>query len=731
MTSFDILADRTILITGGTGSFGNAVVRRFLTSAIREIRIFSRDESKQEEMRVALGDSRVKFYLGDVREYGGVHDAMRGVDLVFHAAALKQVPSCEFYPLEAVRTNVLGAENVINAAVANGVQRVIALSTDKAVYPINAMGLSKAMMEKLVIAKSRTLSVGQTVLCATRYGNVMASRGSVIPLFVRQLKQGEELTVTDPAMTRFLMSLADSVELVLYAYRNARQGDIFVQKAPACTVGDLAEALRVTFRKRNPIRVIGTRHGEKLYEFAGLARGDDAGGGSRPVLPGTGGQPGLELFALFYRRGGEHLTGRGLYFAQCRTAGRDPRGRSALTTGLHPAGTGVRPPADADLRRARVLRKIVTIVGTRPELIKMSLVIERLDRLTRHVLVHTGQNHDHELNQIFFDDLGIRRPDHFLEAAGAGPMETIAHILVAADRVLAQEQPDAVLIYGDTNSGLAVIPAKRRQIPVFHMEAGNRCFDQRVPEELNRKVIDHLSDVNMVLTEHARRYLLAEGLPGERIFKVGSHMAEVLARHRERIEASPILDALGLRTGEFFLVSAHREENVDPPARLEALLASLNALAEAYGYPVIVSTHPRTRKRLAAETEIARSLSPLIRFLPPFGFTDYIRLQLAAYCVLSDSGTITEEASLLDIPAVTMRDAHERPEGVDAGTLIMASLDPARLLDAVRTVRDGFAGTRRYAGRVPDYEAEAVSAKVARIVLSYIDQVNRVVWSKP
>lgn len=374
------------------------------------------------------------------------------------------------------------------------------------------------------------------------------------------------------------------------------------------------------------------------------------------------------------------------------------------------------------------MRKILTIVGTRPELIKMSRVIPKLDTLSRHVLVHTGQNFDYELNQIFFDDLGIRKPDHFLEAAGEGPAGTIASIIVKADQVFADEAPDAVLIYGDTNSGLAVIPAKRRKIPVFHMEAGNRSFDQRVPEELNRKVIDHLSDINMVLTEHARRYLLAEGLPGDRIFKVGSHMAEVLAHFRPKIEGSAILETLGLESGRFFLVSAHREENVDSPPRVRTLLDTLNRLAAEYGFPVIVSTHPRTRQRLAAQS--TDELSPLVRFLAPFGFTDYVKLQLEAHCVLSDSGTITEEASLLDLPAVTMRDAHERPEGMDAGTLVMSRLEPDLLMDAIRVARDGWTGPRRFAGAVPDYEGGEVSAKVVRIVLSYIDFVNRVVWSK-
>ena len=377
------------------------------------------------------------------------------------------------------------------------------------------------------------------------------------------------------------------------------------------------------------------------------------------------------------------------------------------------------------------MRKVLTILGTRPELIKMSLVIERLDRLTHHVLVHTGQNHDYGLNQVFFEDLGIRRPDHFLDAAGKDAIETIARVLTGVDAVLEREQPEAVLIYGDTNSGLAVIAAKRRKIPVFHMEAGNRCFDQRVPEELNRKIIDHLSDVNMTLTEHARRYLLAEGLPADRTFKVGSPMAEVLDYFRGKIAASDVLSRLELESGRYFIVSAHREENVDDPARLAALLGCLDRLAREHDLPVIVSTHPRTRQRLSVSGAAgpAVELSPLIRFLAPLSFTDYVHLQTQAYCVLSDSGTITEEAALLDFPAVTLRDAHERPEGMDAGTLVMASLKPDHVLDAVRCAREGV-GTR-HAGRIPDYEAGPVSAKVVRIVLSYIDHVNRVVWSKP
>jgi UDP-N-acetylglucosamine 2-epimerase len=328
--------------------------------------------------------------------------------------------------------------------------------------------------------------------------------------------------------------------------------------------------------------------------------------------------------------------------------------------------------------------KVMTIVGTRPELIKMSRVIAELDAHTRHVLVHTGQNYDYELNQLFFEELGIRKPDYFLNAVGENAAQTIGQVIIKADEVMARENPDAVLFYGDTNSCLAVISAKRRKVPVFHMEAGNRCFDQRVPEELNRKVLDHLSDINLVLSEHARRYLIAEGVRPETIMKTGSHMREVLDYYLPKIEASDVLGRLGLSAGQYFLVSAHREENVDVPENLRDLLDTLNALADAYGFPVIVSTHPRTRKRL--DDLGAGPANPLVQFAKPFGFFDYNKLQMEACCVISDSGTITEEASLLNLPAVTIRNAHERPEGMDVGTLIMTGLKKERVLDAVKVV---------------------------------------------
>lgn len=372
--------------------------------------------------------------------------------------------------------------------------------------------------------------------------------------------------------------------------------------------------------------------------------------------------------------------------------------------------------------------KVMTIVGTRPELIKMSRVIAELDRQVDHVLVHTGQNYDYELNQVFFEDLEIRKPDHFLGAAGETAAQTIAQVISKTDELFAAAHPDAVLLYGDTNSCLAVISAKRRKIPVFHMEAGNRCFDQRVPEELNRKVLDHLSDINLVLTEHARRYLIAEGIRPETIIKTGSHMREVLDYYMPKIEASDAVRRLGLEEGKFFLASAHREENVDSPEALRDLLDTLEALVGKYGFPVIVSTHPRTRKRLEGLEQ--RVLDSRIRFLKPFGFCDYNRLQLGAFCVLSDSGTITEEASLLNLPAVTLRNAHERPEGMDAGTLIMSGLKKERVLDAVAVVTSQYSKAKRVMAPVADYEAAAVSNQIVRVVLSYVDYVNRTVWHK-
>ena len=372
--------------------------------------------------------------------------------------------------------------------------------------------------------------------------------------------------------------------------------------------------------------------------------------------------------------------------------------------------------------------KVMTIVGTRPELIKMSRVIAELDQHVNHLLVHTGQNYDYELNGLFFEDLGIRKPDYFLEAVGDNAAQTIARVIEKSDVILEKEKPDAVLLYGDTNSCLAVIAAKRRKIPVFHMEAGNRCFDQRVPEELNRKVLDHLSDINLVLTEHARRYLIAEGIRPETIIKTGSHMQEVLEYYKPQIEKSDILNKLGLKSNQFFIVSAHREENIDSPQNMQDMIQTLNALAQEYKVPVIVSTHPRTKKKLDS-MELGK-LDPLVQFLKPFGFCDYIKLQMEALCVVSDSGTISEEGSLLNLPAIMIRNAHERPEGMDVGTVIMSGLKKDRVLDAVKVIVAQHDKTKRVMHAVADYEGGPVSKQILRIVLSYIDYVNRTVWFK-
>lgn len=372
--------------------------------------------------------------------------------------------------------------------------------------------------------------------------------------------------------------------------------------------------------------------------------------------------------------------------------------------------------------------KVMTIIGTRPELIKMSRVIHEFDNNTNHILVHTGQNYDYELNQIFFDDLNIRKPDYFLGAAGENAAQTIGQVIIKSDEVMEKEKPDAVLLYGDTNSCLAVISAKRKKIPVFHMEAGNRCFDQRVPEELNRKVLDHLSDINLVLTEHARRYLIAEGIRPETIIKTGSHMKEVFDFYAPKIQQSNVLKDLRLKSKEFFLVSAHREENVDSTENLLNLIESLNALVQTYQFPVIVSTHPRTQNRIDSLPRV--ELNSKIQFCKPFGFFDYNKLQMEAFCVVSDSGTITEEASILGMPAITIRNAHERPEGMDVGTLIMSGLKSDRVLDAVRIVTSQSKHEGSSFGVVPDYEASDVSKKILRIVSSYVDYINRTVWRK-
>jgi UDP-N-acetylglucosamine 2-epimerase (non-hydrolysing) len=371
--------------------------------------------------------------------------------------------------------------------------------------------------------------------------------------------------------------------------------------------------------------------------------------------------------------------------------------------------------------------KVMTVVGTRPEIIRLSRVMAKLDEYCEHILVHTGQNYDFELNEIFFQDLGIRKPDHFLSAAGASGAETIGNVIIAVDKVLADVQPEALLVLGDTNSCMAVIPAKRRKIPTFHMEAGNRCFDMRVPEEINRRIVDHTADINLTYSTIARDYLLREGLLPDRVIKTGSPMFEVLNHFREGIEASDVLERLGLEEGKFFVVSAHREENVDSDRNFLALVDTLNAVAEQYGYPVIVSTHPRTQKRVDA---MGVQFHGNVRLLKPLGFKDYNKLQLSAKAVLSDSGTISEEASILNFPALNIREAHERPEGMEETAAMMVGLSTERVLQGLAILENQGRGDERSMRLVEDYSMPNVAEKVVRIIHSYRDYVMQTVWKQ-
>ena len=372
--------------------------------------------------------------------------------------------------------------------------------------------------------------------------------------------------------------------------------------------------------------------------------------------------------------------------------------------------------------------KVMTVVGTRPEIIRLSRVIAALERYTHHILVHTGQNYEYELNQVFFDDLELRAPDYLLEAAGKTPAETVGLVITRVDEVMAAKNPDALLILGDTNSCLAAYPAKRRKIPVFHMEAGNRCFDQRVPEEINRKIVDHISDINMPYSSIGREYLLREGLPPDRVIKTGSPMFEVLHYYLPKIERSTVLEALSLNPLDYFVLSCHREENVDDEGNFRGLIEILQGLAVSYGKRVIMTTHPRTKKRIEQERV---ELPPLVELHKPFGLIDYVKLQINARAVLSDSGTITEESSILNFPALNIRQAHERPEGMEEGTVIMTGLDWQLVRDGLTVLETQHRGNDRTLRIVDDYNLPNVSEKILRIILSYTDYVNRVVWRKP
>lgn len=371
--------------------------------------------------------------------------------------------------------------------------------------------------------------------------------------------------------------------------------------------------------------------------------------------------------------------------------------------------------------------KLMTVVGTRPEIIRLSRVMAACDQYFDHVLVHTGQNYDYELNEIFFTDLGIRKPDHFLNAAGGTGAETIGNVIITVDKILDEVQPEALLVLGDTNSCMAVLPAKRRKIPTFHMEAGNRCFDMRVPEEINRRIVDHTADINLTYSTIARDYLLAEGLPADLVIKTGSPMFEVLNHYKAKIEASDVLERLGLKEQQYFIVSAHREENINSDQNFLDLVAMLNAVAEKYQFPVIVSTHPRTRKRIE---QLNIEFHPLIQLLKPLGFSDYNKLQLSAKAALSDSGTINEESSIMNFPALNLRQAHERPEGMEEAAVMMVGLTAERILQGLEILESQARGEERQLRLVEDYSMPNVSDKVVRIIMSYTDYVNRVIWKK-
>ena len=371
--------------------------------------------------------------------------------------------------------------------------------------------------------------------------------------------------------------------------------------------------------------------------------------------------------------------------------------------------------------------KIVTVVGTRPEIIRLACLIKKLDKYCEHILIHTEQNYDYELNEIFFDDLGIRKPDYFLGAAGATVAETIGNVIIETDKVLDEIQPEAMLVLGDTNSCMALLAGKRRKIPTFHMEAGNRCFDQRVPEEINRRLVDHMADINLTYSSIARDYLLSEGLPADMVIKTGSPMFEVLNTYRDGIDSSDVLTHLGIKEYEFFVVSAHREENVDSDKHFLNLMDTLNTIADSYQLPIIVSTHPRTQKRL---DEMKVELNSMIQLLKPLGFMDYNKLQICAKAVLSDSGTINEEASIMNFPALNLREAHERPEGMEEAVVTMTGLEKKRIMQSLAIIDNQPRGKQRLMRQVSDYSMPNVSDKIVRIVHSYTDYVNRKVWKK-
>jgi UDP-N-acetylglucosamine 2-epimerase (non-hydrolysing) len=694
------LEGKRILVTGGTGSLGQTLVRRLLTGERGQpakVIVFSRDEAKQHYMRLdfqhraAATDDIIYqnssqilgFRIGDVRDYGSFLTALRESDVVFHAAALKQVPTCEYFPYEAVQTNVIGPSNLVRAIRENDtpVEVVVGISTDKACKPVNVMGMTKALQERILLEAN--IGSNKAKFVCVRYGNVIASRGSVVPLFVEQIRRGGPVTITLREMTRFLLTLDRAVDTVFAAVDKGEPGETYIPRVPTANVADIARALMT---KEVQIVYTGVRPGEKIHEvmvseeerFRTIER--DGYYVILPILPELRDQRRIEP-VLAGEYSSEH----------------DNVGVEELC-------------GDRSLRVMRV----VTIFGTRPEIIRLCRILPLLDRHCEHVTVHTGQNYEENLSDIFLRDLDVRQPDVNLGARTTSFAEQTGTILAGVDRVLVDRKPDRVLILGDTNSALSSIVAARRGIPVFHMEAGNRCYDDRVPEEVNRRIVDHSSTILLPYTMRSKENLVREGIERDRIFVTGNPIHEVLEHFGPEIDGSGVLDRVGVERNGFFLATMHRAENVDEPRRLDLLLQGLSRVADEHAMPMLVSVHPRTASRLEVFGVSPRSAR--VRLLEPLGFFDFVRLEKNARLVLSDSGTVQEECAIFNVPNVTIRDVTERPETIECGSNILSGADP----EAVARAAELAMATGNEWAAPAEYLARNVSRTVTKIVLGYL-----------
>ena len=714
---FETLLDgKRVLIIGGTGSLGQTLLRRIMNEHAgkpERIVLFSRDEAKQYQIRAQFQNRnaathdviyqdigrRLEFRVGDARDLHAVCAALRDIDIVIYAAAMKQVPTCEYFPFEAVMTNVVGAENVIRAAREFGrdIETVVGISTDKAVKPVNVMGMTKALQERVFARASLDLPNARFVV--VRYGNVLASRGSAIPLFLEQIREGGPVTITHREMTRFLLSLKQAVDVIFHALQHAKTGETVVPRLRGARVVDIAKAL--IGDRDIEMEMTGIRPGEKLHEvliseeecFRTAQRGDYFV--IESILPDL-----------------RHAGPQDRFLQREYHSGEDLMDLESIKGLLTDAELTVDAVQHGGITRVAAV-KIVTVLGTRPEIIRLSRIIPKLDECVEHILVNTGQNFDPSLSTQFFTELEVRKPDYELGATGQSFGQQIGRILEGCEAVFVKESPNRLLILGDTNSALCSIVAKRLGIEIFHMEAGNRCYDDRVPEEVNRRLIDHASDVLMPYTVRSRANLLREGIDGERIFVTGNPILEVIDHAQAKIDASRALDSLELTPSEYMLVTLHRAENVDIEVRLRSFTEALRLLAERYGRPIVVSTHPRTAARMK-QFGIGTA-SEHVRFLEPFGFFDFIHLEKNAACVLSDSGTVQEECAIFGVPNVTLRDVTERPETIECGSNILSGAEPQSILACVDLV------LRRSANWIapPEYLVPNVSDTVLRIVTGF------------